>query len=159
VSRSPIAITVSFLALIVPAFSPVSALSDGVVVGTITKFTVPEIDVYDSAGEFLCAVDPRVLTGSGAGDPCAGAGAEGSSGPRAAGSEAEAAPVLIRQITEDGQFLVELGGKSFRLDPFQVDAQMNETSEVKSRCPKLAGRAEMAATRGLGESGCVTEKP
>ena len=147
-SRSPIAVTVFFLALLAPGFSTVPAHSDGTVVGTITRFRVPEVDVYDDVGEFLCAVDPAALTGPGAGDPCDGIG----------GSDGEGTPIIIQRVTDDGQFLVELGGKSFRLDPFQVDVQMADTPEVKSRCPKLAGHAEMAATRGLGESGCVTEE-
>jgi len=158
VSRLPIAVTVSSLALLASVFSVASAPGNGAIVGTITQFTVPEVDVYDGAGAFLCAADPDALTRPGAGDPCDGVAAAGSGGKRSPDSDGEGAPIQIQRITDDGQFLVELGGKSFRLDPFQVDAQMNDAPEVKSRCPKLAGRAEMAATRGLGESGCITEE-
>lgn len=145
--RLPIAIAQSLLALVVLG-GPVRAAADAV--GTINAFKVPEIDVYDGSGDFLCAVAPGVFKRAAASNPCAPAQAH------AAESKTAPTAIPIKEVTDDGQYLVERGGAAYRLDPFQVDATMSEAPNVKSRCPKLAGRTEMAATRGLGESGCAS---
>ena len=147
-SRLPIAISSVLLALAGQLMCAVAVDAD--VVGTIKGFKAPEIDIYSGSGEFLCAAAPEALERAAPADPCAEAVAAGK-------AKNAATTIPIKQVTDDGQFLVERGGTEYRLDPFQVDATMSEAPDVKARCPQLAGRTEMAATRGLGESGCETK--
>ena len=141
----PIAIGLVLLAL---AGSSAPAAAEPV--GRIVGFRGDEIDLYDASGEFLCAVPPSALAAGAPADPC--------SPSSAAPARGDSPDLAIEEVTDDGQFRIVLGGGSFRVDPFQVDAEMNETPDIKPRCPQLAGRTEMAATRGLGESGCDSEE-
>ena len=145
-ARSSFAITLLVVTLVAPA---IPAAAD--VAGTITAFKMSDVDVYSGAGEFLCVVDANAFSKAASSDICTHAvGDQPSPDP-------VAASIPVKEVADDGQLVVEWGGKDYRIDPFQVDASMKQSDQVKTRCPKLAGRMEMAATRGLGENDCNTE--
>jgi len=144
--RLPFAISLAVLTL---AVVPVSAVAGGA--GTITGFKMSDVDIYDDAGEFLCVVDPAAFSAKPGADICVHAVGD------AGGSKPASASIPIQQIADDGQLVVAWGTKKYRIDPFQVDAKMGASADVKVRCPQLAGRTEMAATRGLGENDCATK--
>jgi hypothetical protein len=146
VIRLPFAVSLAVLTL---AVSPAPAVAEAV--GTITGFKMSDVDIYDDAGEFLCVVDTSALTAGTGSDICSHAA------PGGAGSKPSAASIPVREVADDGQLVVAWGGKTYRLDPFQVDAKLGASTGVKVRCQKLAGRSEMAATRGLGENDCDTK--
>ena len=153
-ARTPFAIMLAQFALVVSVV-PTSADDVGGAwiqvpggAGTITGFKMSEVDIYGSDGEFLCVVSPATLAGPPAADICKAPASD---------EKVEKASIPIESVTDDGQLVVAWGANSYRVDAFQVDAAMNSTGGKKPRCPKLAGGSEMAATRGLGESNCVTD--